>query len=73
MNGAPDPCPLQDFAIETDALISYDSVDYQASDRGRKHYERLAQSAVNKRYRNHIVESTISPDMALQMAGIHDS
>jgi len=28
-DGAPDASPLQDFAIETDALISYDSVNYQ--------------------------------------------
>ena len=29
VNGAPDASPLQDFAIETDALLSYDSVHYQ--------------------------------------------
>ena len=28
-DGAPDASPLQDFAIETDALLSYDSVHYQ--------------------------------------------
>jgi len=29
VNGAPDASPLQDFAIETDALLSDDSVHYQ--------------------------------------------
>ena len=29
VNGTPDTSPLQDFAIETDMLLSYDSVHYQ--------------------------------------------
>ena len=35
MNGAPDASPLQDFAIEIDTLISYDSVHYQDYDVNR--------------------------------------
>ena len=64
---------LQDLIAADATAEEKNSVGPWASSRGRKRYERLAQAAVNKRYRNNIVESTITPDMAKQMAGIHDS
>ena len=64
---------LQDLIAANATAEEKNNVGPWASDRGRKHYERLAQSAVSKRYRNHIVESTITPDMALLLAGVHDS
>ena len=35
MSGTPNASPLQDFAIETDALLSYDGAHYQNYDVNR--------------------------------------
>jgi hypothetical protein len=64
---------LQDLIAADATAEEKNSVGPWASSRGRKRYERMAQAAVNKRYRNPVVQSTITPDMAKQMAGIHDT